>query len=330
MINHGLPGADEILSQADNAMYQAKKNGRNNFVIYGANSVSAKTAIANYNEDLQGAISRNEFELLFQPQIDDRGMVIGAEAFIRWNHPTLGTLSPAEFMPTAEKNGAIVEINDWVIDQAIRQLVEWQSSPSTCKIRLSINLGIQQFSTKDFASGLEAKLFKSGIDRSLLTLELTETMLNRSIERVRSTMLEIKQCGIRFALDDFGIGSSSLSGLSSLPFDQVKIDGFLVSSIESESQSRNLIEGIIGIASALNLEVVAEHVGTAFQEKYLHDRGCKHSTGILLSSADEYQSIWKAQGIVCHRAQTSHGQLDTVPFIDRKRVLILNRLCSPR
>lgn len=279
MISHGLPSADEVLNQADNAMYQAKKNGRNNYVIYGANSLGKKTVVANYHEDLQGAISRNEFELLFQPQINDLGMVIGAEAFIRWNHPTLGTLSPAEFMPTAEKNGTIVEINDWVIDQAISQLAVWQSSPLTRQLKLAINLGIQQFSTKDFANGLEAKLFKSGIERSLLTLELTETVLNRSIERVRSTMQEIKKCGIRFALDDFGIGSSSLSSLSSLPFDQVKIDGLLVSSIESESQSRNLIEGIIGIASALKLEVVAEHVGTAHQEKYLHERGCSIAQG---------------------------------------------------
>lgn len=279
MIDPSLPSAEELLSQADNAMYQAKKNGRNNYVIFGANNHGKNTTSTNYSDDLVGAIARDEFQLLFQPQLDRDGVIVGAEAFIRWNHPKNGILSPGEFMPTAEKTGAIVDINDWVIDQAITQLGQWQLSETTSKLRLAINIGIQQFSTTDFASRLEAKLFKAGIDRSLLTLELTESVLNRSVDRVRSKMLEIKKCGIRFALDDFGIGSTSLASLSNLPFDQVKIDGFLVSAIKSKSQSRSLIEGILGIAKALNLEVVGEHLGNSYQEKFLHERGCTMAQG---------------------------------------------------
>lgn len=279
MIDPSLPSAEELLSQADNAMYQAKKNGRNNYVIFGANCSGKNTLSTNYGDDLAGAVTRNEFQLLFQPQLNNIGIITGAEAFIRWNHPKNGVLSPGEFMPTAEKSGIIVEINNWVIDQAITQLEKWQLSETTSKLRLAINIGIQQFSTKDFASDLEAKLFKAGIDRSLLTFELTESVLNRSVDRVRSKMLEIKKCGIRFALDDFGIGSTSLASLSNLPFDQVKIDGFLVSAIESESQSRSLIEGILGIAKALDLEVVGEHLGNSYQEKFLHERGCVLAQG---------------------------------------------------
>lgn len=279
MIEPDLPEASEIITRADNAMYQAKKNGRNNFVIFGGSNVASANGISSYNDDILGAVERDEFHLVFQPQIDRDSKITGAEAFIRWNHPTKGVLTPGEFMPLAEKNGTIVEINDWVIDQAIMQIAEWESAPDTRDLRLSINLGVQQFSTVGFAAKLEAKLFKSGIARNKLIFELTESVLNRNVDSIRSKMLEVKGCGVSFALDDFGIGSSSLSSLSSLPFDQVKIDGFLISAIESEPQTRNLIDGILGIAKALKLETIAEHVGTKYQETFLHERGCQFAQG---------------------------------------------------
>ncbi|MGB7336159.1 MAG: EAL domain-containing protein [Salaquimonas sp.] len=279
MIGGEIPSIAEIIKRADNAMYQAKKNGRNNFVIFGGTNMGSATGLTNYAKDLEGAIERDEFELLFQPQIGEKGILCGAEAFIRWNHPEFGVLTPGEFMPTAEKNGNIIQINDWVIDQAINQLAEWEKSPATGHLRLSINLGIQQLSTANFAAKLESKLFKADIDRKKLFFELQESVLNRNIDRVRSRMLEVKGCGISFALDDFGIGSSSLSSLNSLPFDQVKIDGFLISAIESESQTRSLIEGILSISKALGLETVAEHVSSSFQEKFLREKGCNISQG---------------------------------------------------
>ena len=294
MINSDKPNADEIITRADNAMYQAKKNGRNNYVIYGGNSIGTSDGLTNYGDDIIKAIERDEFHLVFQPQLNKKGKISGAEAFIRWNHPTAGVLSPSEFMPAAEKNGAIVEINDWVIDQAIMQIAEWEKSKYLQHLRLAINLGIQQFSTDQFANKLEAKLFKSGIGRNKLIFELTESVLNRNVDRVRTDMFKIKGTGVLFALDDFGIGSSSLSSLSSLPFDQVKIDGFLISAIESEAQTRNLIDGILSIAKALNLETIAEHVGTKYQETFLRDHGCEFSQGYYyfppLSIADfDYQ-----------------------------------------
>ena len=199
--------------------------------------------------------------------------LIGAEAFIRWMHPESGILSPAEFMPSAEKCGAMVDINNWVVNQAINQLAGWQlrkKSKQHAPRR-------QHWHTTIFNEGfcrLESSLFKARIERSHLTLELAETVMSRSIERVKLKMLEIKKCGIRFALDDFGIGSSSLASLNILPFDQVKIDGMLISSIEVEPHTRSLIEGILGLANALKLETVAEHVGTSAQEKFLIERGC--------------------------------------------------------
>ncbi len=279
IIDNNLPTLDELIKRADNAMYQAKKNGRNNYVIHGGNIVGTTVSLENYKRDLVGAIARNEFRLLFQPQLNADGQILGAEAFIRWMHPESGILSPAEFMPSAEKCGAMVDINNWVVNQAIDQLARWQTSKKTKHMRLAVNIGIQQFSTKDFADFLESSLFKARIERSHLTLELAETVMSRSIDRVKLKMLEIKKCGIRFALDDFGIGSSSLASLNILPFDQVKIDGMLISSIEVEPHTRSLIEGILGLANALKLETVAEHVGTSAQEKFLIERGCNIMQG---------------------------------------------------
>lgn len=279
IVEPGKPSADEIIKRADTAMYQAKKNGRNNFVMYGGQPVGRQSGLANYQKDLELAIERDEFELVFQPQVDAEHKIVGAEAFIRWNHPQEGTLTPGEFMPVAEKSGAIVAINDWVISQAISTLKEWEQSPQTGHLSLAINLGIQQFSINDFPTKLESRLYNSGVERSKLVFELTESTLNRNPDRVRTKMLELKGCGIRFALDDFGIGSSSLASLSNLPFDQVKIDGLLVSTIESDAQNRSLIDGILGVAKALKLETVAEHVGNSHQEAFLRERGCDHAQG---------------------------------------------------
>jgi diguanylate cyclase (GGDEF)-like protein/PAS domain S-box-containing protein len=279
LIESDQPTAQEITSRADGAMYRAKKNGRNTYVLHDDSELAGNSNIAQYERDLVGAVERGEFELMLQPQINARGKACGAEAFLRWNHPVEGTVMPLDFVPVAERTGLIVEINNWVIDKAISLLGAWKDDPVMCHLGLAVNVGVQQFSTANFAADLEAKLFKSGIDRSLLTIELTEGVMNRGIANVRKRMEEIKKCGVRFSLDDFGTGSSSLSNLNHLPFDEVKIDGSFVTSIEVEAENRSLIEGILGIARALELETVAEHVSSQFQEKYLRDRGCHRFQG---------------------------------------------------
>lgn len=279
LIGPDLPGAEEIARQADSAMYSAKKKGRNTCVVFGEGNSPVQQDLSGLQSDLSSALAKEQFELLYQPQFTAGGDLAGAEAFIRWHHPEHGTLIPPDFMPLAERNGVITQINNWVLSSAIKQIAEWKQHEATRHLSLAININAQHFSTPGFAEALEQQLSEAGIDRSLLTLELTEGILERSIDSVRTQMQEVKKTGIRFSLDDFGTGNSSLSNLNKLPFDEIKIDGFFVSSIEEEAQNRNLIEGILGIAAAMNLETVAEHVSSSFQERYLRERGCTRFQG---------------------------------------------------
>lgn len=285
---------EEILSRADTAMYQAKKSGRNTFVIFDEKRENAGGAIAGYLSDLPGAADRGEFHLVFQPQIDRNGRISGAEAFIRWEHPEHGIIAPSDFMPAAEKSGLITEINEWVLHQAIERLASWQKNPQLRHLSLSVNLSVQQFSLPGFAENLKALLEKSEVDPSRLTLELPESLLTRNMKSVGSKMHQIKKAGVRFSLDDFGTGSASLANLNHLPVDEIKIDGLLVSSIENDGSSRSMIAGILGIAHALKLHTVAEHVGNALQHDYLQERGCGGFQGYHFHpplSADVFEAV---------------------------------------
>ena len=280
IIDPSLPGAEEILRRADTAMYQAKKNGRNTYVLFEPDDRSANELEQLY-ADIGGAATRGEFVLFLQGQVDTSGRIVGAEAFLRWNHPRRGLLAPNEFVSIAERNGTISEINDWVIAEAIDILTEWSSNPAFAGIGIAINVGPQHFISPSFATNIESRLFCSGIDRSLLTLEIAESALMRNPALIAKKMNEIKNSGIRFSLDDFGTGAASLSNLNQLPLDEIKIDGAFVSSIESEARNRSLIEGMLGVAKALGLETVAEHVGSASQETYLKKHGCARFQGFF-------------------------------------------------
>ena len=285
---------EEILSRADSAMYQAKKNGRNTFVIFDEKRENGGNAIAGYLSDLHGAAERGEFHLVFQPQINRGGRISGAEAFIRWEHPEHGIIAPSDFMPLAEKSGLINEINDWVLKQAIERLASWRDNKQLSHLSLSVNLSVQQFSLAGFPERLEELLEASDIDPARLTLELPESLLTRNMKTVASRMRQIKKTGVRFSLDDFGTGAASLANLNHLPVDEIKIDGLLVSSIESDDRSRSMIAGILGIADALKLSTVAEHVGNTLQHAYLKERGCDSFQGYHFHpplSADVFEAV---------------------------------------
>lgn len=281
LIDETQQSVDEIVKQADSAMYQAKKNGRNTYTIFSDNGSGDTAKHSTYDADLKTAVERNEFCLLFQPQINRSGQITGAEAFIRWQHPAYGTLLPSEFMPTAERNGTLIDINNWVIDTAIRQIAEWSENPATAHLELSINVSIQQLSTTGFCERLELLLDKSDIQRTKLTFEVAETMISRNIDFIRTQMVRVKKTGIRFSLDDYGTGNSSIANLNMLPFDEIKIDGSLISDLESDANNRSLIEGILGASKALNINTVAEHVSTKFHESYLRKFGCNKFQGYL-------------------------------------------------
>lgn len=293
MISAGMPSVEEIVSQADAAMYAAKKNGRNTYVLAEAGN-SGDADQFDIRSELLEAIDGDDLELMLQPQMDSRGRICGAEAFLRWNHPTRGVLPPSQFVPHAERNGSILALNGWVIRKAVKILAKWKEDPKLKSLPLSVNVSVQQFASEQFATDLGRLLTEAGIEPSLLTLELTENVMSRNLDRAASQMAEVKKTGVRLSLDDFGTGSSSLSNLNRLPFDEVKIDGAFVSSIESEAKNRSLIEGILGIASALGLDTVAEHVSSRFQENYLREKGCKRFQGYFYHpplSRDAFEAL---------------------------------------
>ena len=290
--------AADIIKSADIAMYEAKKGGRNSFVIFDPENLDNVSDMYLLQRDLAAAIRNEELVFEFQPQVDVNGRILGAEALVRWNHPERGLLAPSAFVPMAEKTGLIMEINEWVLTNAISTLARWGRNPEMAGLNLSVNLSVQQFRLPEFVETMKQRIAKAGIDASRLTLELTEHVMARDPGRVAENMAELRKTGIRFSLDDFGTGYSSLSQLNQFPFDEVKIDGAFVSDIEHRESNRSLIEAILGMAQALDLETVAEHVGSPFQVEFLRDRGCNLFQGFYFHppvSEDRLASLTSGQ-----------------------------------
>ncbi|GIL00997.1 MAG: GGDEF domain-containing protein [Alphaproteobacteria bacterium] len=269
----------EIIKGADIAMYEAKKSGRNNYAVFDPASLKSVADVYSLQRELGAAIRRRELFFEFQPVVEADGRVVGAEALMRWNHPQRGILAPGEFVPMAEMTGLIMDISEWALDQAVATLADWRQRPALQGISLAVNISVQQFRSDEFVERMRRRIAESGIDPARLTLELTEHVMARDPETVARRMEALKQIGLRFSLDDFGTGYSSLSQLNRFPFDEVKIDGAFVSDIEHRAQNRTLIEAILGMARALGLDTVAEHVGSPYQVEFLEARGCMRFQG---------------------------------------------------
>jgi len=269
----------EIIKCADIAMYEAKKSGRNSYAVFDPASLKSVSEIYSLQRELAVATRRGELFFEFQPQIDAEGRIFGAEALIRWKHPVRGVLAPGEFVPIAEMTGLIMDINGWVLDEAVAILARWREMPQMRDLNLAVNISVQQFRASEFVERLRQRIRSAGIEANRLTLELTEHVMARDPDDVARSMTELKATGLRFSLDDFGTGYSSLSQLNQFPFDEVKIDGAFVSDIEHRARNRTLIEAILGMAHALGLETVAEHVGSPFQVEFLKARGCTRFQG---------------------------------------------------
>ena len=253
---------DELLKQADIAMYQAKKSGRNLQRFFDPQMQSSINARAKLEEELHAAIKAGQFKLYYQIQVNGEGTAVGAEALIRWLHPQLGLTPPACFISLAEETGLIVPIGNWVIDVACGQLKAWARNELTQGLTLSVNVSAKQFHQTDFVAQVHSAVERHAINPMLLKLEPTESVLLENIEETVATMNALKAIGIKFALDDFGTGFSSLQYLKKLPLNQLKIDQSFVKDLATDGSDQAIVHTIIAMAHSLNLEVIAEVVET--------------------------------------------------------------------
>ncbi|BAP89200.1 diguanylate cyclase/phosphodiesterase with PAS/PAC and GAF sensor [Burkholderiales bacterium GJ-E10] len=267
-------GASELLKQADVAMYEAKRAGRNTVRFFDPAIQSAIENQARLENRLRTALQRRQFQLYFQLQVQGDGAVRGAEALLRWNDPERGAVSPAEFIPVAEETGVIVSIGRWVLQSACEQLRRWQGIPAMRNLRLSVNISAKQFASDSFVSDLVELVRASEVNPALLELELTETVLLENVDDAIEKMMALRKLGITFALDDFGTGYSSLSYLRKLPLDVVKIDRSFVLDLGANENSKTIVRTIIQMAQNLGLRVIAEGVETEAQQRILSGLGC--------------------------------------------------------
>jgi len=271
----------ELLKQADIAMYQAKSLGRNKLCFFDPQMQATITAHAEIEKDLQTAVLESQFILYFQPQVTHSGQVIGAEVLIRWQHPERGMVPPFEFIPIAEESDLINQIGQWVLRTACQQLARWQQSSATAALQLAVNVSARQFRQLDFVEQVKQVILETGVSPNGLKLELTESLVLDNIDDTIAKMNALKILGVRFSMDDFGTGQSSLSYLTQLPLDQLKIDQSFVRNISIKPSDGMIVQTIIGMAHNLALEVIAEGVETSDQRAFLAEHGCTLYQGYL-------------------------------------------------
>lgn len=272
---------EDLLKQADIAMYQAKKAGRNTIRYFDPEMQDSITARVALESDLRNAIKENQFRLFYQVQIDHLGKINGAEVLIRWQHPQRGLLFPNEFISLAEETGLILPIGQWIVETSCKLIKSWQANETTKHLALSINVSAKQFQQADFVAKVNAALQVHTIEPGQLKFELTESMLLGDIEDTINKMTVLTALGIHFSLDDFGTGYSSLQYLKRLPLHQLKIDRSFVRDIAIDNSDQAIVRTIIAMAQTLNLDVIAEGVETEEQRQFLMSNGCTHFQGYL-------------------------------------------------
>lgn len=274
---------DELLKRADTALYQAKSAGRNTLRFYDpAMQIALETRTA-LERDLRNALAQKQFTLYYQSQVDGLGHIMGAEVLIRWHHPEKNIVTPAAFIPLAEETGLILPIGRWVLETACQQLKAWASEVRTRNLILAVNISAKQFQQTDFVEQVLQVLAQTGADPALLKLELTESMLVDDIDTTIIKMATLKAKGIRFSLDDFGTGFSSLSYLKKLPLDQLKIDQSFVRDVNKNPSDAAIVRTVIALGQSLGLAVIAEGVETDEQRNLLAVLGCNQFQGYLFS-----------------------------------------------
>ncbi len=282
---------DELLQQADVALYQAKGAGGNAIRFFNPAMQAAIDARLALAAALRSGLKRQELQLLYQPQVDRDGSLVGAEALLRWHSPSRGLVLTDDFIPLAEDTGLIVPMGKWAFGTACAQLRAWQTATATRTLTMSVNVSARQFLQYDFVAQLEQSLSLSGADPIGLTLELTERVVLDNVEQVIETMRRLDALGVAFALDNFGTGCSSLSCLRHLPLKQLKIDRSFVHDILDDPSAAATVRAILAMGQSLGLEVIAEGVETEAQRDLLHKWGCTLFQGYLFGKPAPIEAL---------------------------------------
>lgn len=283
LFSEHIGDVDELLKRADLAMYQAKAAGRNTVRFYDPEMQTIISARVKLEADLRHGLRRREFVLYYQSQTDAAGRTTGAEALVRWRHPRHQLVLPSMFIPLAEETGLILQLGQWVLEAACRQLVAWAHDAATAHLTLAVNVSAYQFRQPDFVEHVRDVVRRTGADPNKLKLELTESLLVADVERTVDKMHALKAIGIGFALDDFGTGYSSLSYLKRLPLDQLKIDKSFVRDVLTDPSDAAIARTILVLGQTLGLDVIAEGVETESQRAFLAENGCRAYQGYLFS-----------------------------------------------
>ncbi|MBN2644547.1 MAG: EAL domain-containing protein [Desulfuromonadaceae bacterium] len=272
-----------LLKNADLAMHQSQKSGKNTYRRYSSELAEQALERMQMETALRNAIRQNELEVYYQPQLDVDGQtIIAAEALLRWFHPVMGSVAPDRFIPLSEETGLILEIGEWVMEQACRQFVQWQDEGIALR-RMAVNLSGRQIQLNQLAQTVENVLKRSGCPGHCLELEITEGFIMQQPEASIELLNEIRRLGVELSVDDFGTGHSSLNYLKKLPIHRLKIDRSFVWDIEKNSDGEQIVRAIIAIGRSLNLNITAEGVETEAQRAFLHQEGCDELQGYLFS-----------------------------------------------
>lgn len=292
----GIEG-DELLKNANAAMYYAQQQGGNNYQFHKSAVTAVSVEQLSLETNLRHAINRSEFQVYYQPQVNLKtGKIIGSEALVRWFHPEKGRISPAEFIPLAEEMGLIIPLGEWVLETACKQTKIWQNA-GFFPLRIAVNLSKRQFAQKNLSDRVCQILKETGLSPKDLELEVTESLVMQNEVTAARVLKEWQSLGIKISIDDFGTGYSSLSYLKEFPFEVIKIDRSFVSNITGDAKTAAITIAIIYLAHSLNLTVIAEGVETEEELNFLVEHECDEIQGYLFSrplSASEFENLLKS------------------------------------
>jgi diguanylate cyclase (GGDEF)-like protein len=274
--------AEELLRDADIAMYRAKWDGKNGYVVFESGMQDAVQSRMELEMDLRDAFEKDEFFVVYQPTFNLREMVpTGMEALIRWRHPTRGVVQPDDFVPLLEETGLIVEVGRWVLREACRQGAEWRQAGR--EIGIAVNVAARQLDRDEFVQEVRDALSDSGLEPEQLTIEITETTIMANAEETAGRLASIKEIGVRVAIDDFGTGYSSLAYLQRFPVDALKIDRSFISKMSNDVEGETLIRTLVQLGKSLSIETLAEGIEQAQELSLLREESCDTGQGFLFA-----------------------------------------------